>query len=291
MRKMASILILLCLFQSSPAFGLSDAIKKVKDKYLAWVPSWQEVAFIVNCVSIYTKVRDIVYNMAYQVRLIQSTVRLIERQAAFFERTKGMMEQIGKRGFTLYDLEMTFRDVAYLTGPEYQYLLYLSGRTVSNAAAFVGSMGNYTDPSTTTFEQRMALNSAVFGDPNTVSFDLASRGVGKEPYLYEANLSEISDCDALIAHCNSSLEDVGKEKKDMFMKFEDQPGENLNNNKIIQQIVLLNIKRAQMKVNLIDNLEKRNEAMAYRLLSQSYLKKQTEVFDKYKNAGSAHGLE
>jgi hypothetical protein len=84
---------------------------------------------------------------------------------------------------------------------------------------------------------------------------------------------------------------MDNEKHDLFRDLEDIPKDGLNNNKMIQQIVLLNIKRSQLKVALMDILQKRNETMAYRLLTRSYMDKKDHVFERYQNARLTQGIE
>jgi len=262
----------------TPETSIKGVFNKIKDKYFAWVPSWQEVAFLVNIVSIYSKVRDNYYKITYQIRLVQSTIRLVERQYQWIKRTQGMIKEMSERGFSLYDIEMTFRDAAYLTGPNYAYGLYLSGRITKNINTLISSVNQSP-------EEFFAINGVCIGNPNTRAMkDLSDGSKIKLPDIYQADLYQITRADQLIRFGNSNLDSVNRDRKDIISKMYPTALDTINISKVVQQLCMLQLKRTKLKTMEIDMMMERNRTIAHRILTKSYLLKQEKINNKYNSA-------
>jgi hypothetical protein len=266
-------------------------VDKVKDKYFNYVPSWHEIAFIVNLVSIYAKTRDMVYNLTYQVRLIQSTIRLAEKQKEWVLRTRGMIDNMRTRGFSLYELEMSCRDVSYMTGTHYKYLAYLSGRIADNGDNLLKSFGNYADILDVPADKKAQELMKIYGFPNTIGFTLVSTNpANRLQAIYEANLGAITRADAKQKHAMDVMQDLNNRKTALLLKTSDQT-EQINTVKLIQQIAMINLKRAEIKLALSDILLERNKLYAYRILSQTHIDRTTKALVKYNGAAGFYGMQ
>lgn len=251
------------------------------------IPAWQEIGFLVNVVSVYQKLYDNYENFMYQVRLIQQTIHLVERQYYWIQRTAGMIQNMGQRGYSLADIEKNFRDASYLTGPHYRYLCYMTSRTLQNMDDFNAAFGNYSWASKeekgyatySVYLGNPAIRGAAFLDPND-----------KRPLIMKANLASATEADAMISSFNESLDDIVKQKKDLNDAITESSQQNastqvgdINQSKTYQMIVLANVLRARSKLYTIDALKERNRLMAMRVLSLSQRNREG-VFEKYKQA-------